>query len=591
MMNTPLKIYAYAAVAAISLMFQPARAQQRSMAAAMAAPLVEKEPPAKWTYQQGVILEGMDGLWQRTADAAYYHYIEQVISPLITPEGKITTYKADDFSLDDIKTGRSLLTLYKVTGQLRYFKAATLLWEQLQQQPRTKEGGFCHTKHYLQMRLNDLYMAEPFYAEYAALTHHDDAFEDIARQFILMEKRAIHPRNGLLDSNAIGWYAMGLVDALEYFPESHPKRKVLLDILSRLAASIMKDQGRSSGLWYDVTGLPKHRQNHPEISASAMFVYALQKAVRLSLLLVSYQTAAKKGYQGILSEWFKQDSNGSFAYDRQGKVPAGDLKGTGAVLLAANEMELAEIPKTGQGKRVTLDCYFNSETRQDQSGRQIPWHYKWEERSNGGYSMWAGLFRQRGFTLASSYKAPVNLRGTSVYIITDPDIPKENPHPHEISPEDVRNITSWVRNGGVLVLMANDTGNAELIHLNELALHFGIQFNLDSKARVTGRNFEMGKIDVPRGNALFPETRQIYIKEFSSLRLSPPAEPVLADAQGNQVIAIARLGKGTVFAIGDPWLYNEYVDGRKLSREYENFKAADELTQWLARQIPQDKSR
>ena len=50
------------------------------------------------------------------------------------------------------------------------------------------------------------------------------------------------------------------------------------------------------------------------------------------------------------------------------------------------------------------------------------------------------------------------------------------------------------------------------------------------------------------------------------------------------MIATAKLGKGTVFAVGDPWLYNEYVDGRKLPAEYENYKAAEDLVKWLIKQ-------
>ena len=34
-------------------------------------------------------------------------------------------------------------------------------------------------------------------------------------------------------------------------------------------------------------------------------------------------------------------------------------------------------------------------------------------------------------------------------------------------------------------------------------------------------------------------------------------------------------------AIGDPWLYNEYMDTRKLPAEYENAKAGENLFRWL----------
>ena len=46
-------------------------------------------------------------------------------------------------------------------------------------------------------------------------------------------------------------------------------------------------------------------------------------------------------------------------------------------------------------------------------------------------------------------------------------------------------------------------------------------------------------------------------------------------------MAIARYGKGAVFAVGDPWIYNEYTDGKKLPADFDNFKAAQDLSGWL----------
>ena len=33
--------------------------------------------PAKWTYDQGVILKGMEGLWYATGDGKYFNYIQK----------------------------------------------------------------------------------------------------------------------------------------------------------------------------------------------------------------------------------------------------------------------------------------------------------------------------------------------------------------------------------------------------------------------------------------------------------------------------------------------------------------------------------
>ena len=68
------------------------------------------------------------------------------------------------------------------------------------------------------------------------------------------------------------------------------------------------------------------------------------------------------------------------------------------------------------------------------------------------------------------------------------------------------------------------------------------------------------------------------------MKLTAPAQSILKDADGDNVLAVSKLGKGKVFVIGDPWLYNEYVDGRKLPKELENFNAAENLVQWLIQQ-------
>jgi unsaturated rhamnogalacturonyl hydrolase len=177
------------------------------------------------------------------------------------------------------------------------------------------------------------------------------------------------------------------------------------------------------------------------------------------------------------------------------------------------------------------------------------------------------------------------LKKADIYIIVDPDTKEENEHPNFIEEPHVKAITEWVKAGGVLVLMGNDVGNAEFDHFNRLATQFGIQFNKDSKNRVQGNDFAMGKIMAPAGHPIFKTARQLYLKEISTLSLTPPAKPTIED-QGYVVMAIARFGKGTVFAVGDPWLYNEYTDGRKLPPEYENYQAAKDLTRWLIEQSP-----
>jgi unsaturated rhamnogalacturonyl hydrolase len=202
----------------------------------------------KWTYDQGVILKGIEGVWQQTGNRKYFTYIQHCMDRYVTPDGNILTYRQADYNIDNVLCGRNLLMLYKVLGTPKYYKATTLLRGQLQKQPRVPEGGFWHKNRYPnQMWLDGLYMAEPFYAEYAATFHEDTAFNDIAKQFILMEEKARDAKTGLLYhgwdqskkerwanpetglspnfwGRAMGWYGMALVDVLDHFPARHPKR-------------------------------------------------------------------------------------------------------------------------------------------------------------------------------------------------------------------------------------------------------------------------------------------------------------------------------------------------------------------------------
>lgn len=586
--------------------------------------------PFKWSYDQGVLLEGISAIWQRTGDGRYFNYIKKSMDHFVQPDGTIRTYELDKYNIDNIKNGTALILLYKVTGQEKYLKAVQTLRHQLSTQPRTAEGGFWHKRIYPhQMWLDGLYMGQPFYAEYSDMAHDWAAFNDIAKQFILMEKRSIDPKTGLLYhgydesreqkwsdpvtgrsphfwGRAMGWYGMGLVDALEYFPENHPKRDSLIAILNRFAKSVESVQDQKSGVWYDILNMPTSRGNYLESSASGMFVYALAKGIRLGYLPESYMSVAKKGYNGMLKEFVetvnadkinltktvsvsglggKPYRDGSYEYYLSEKVITNDPKGVGAFLKAASEMELAAMPKPGNGKIVTLDNYFNNEWRKDVLGKNYKYHYTWDDAANSGFWFLGNLFNYTGAKTNTLTVAPTaaNLQNSDVYIIVDPDTEKETAKPNFATAKDADELYKWVNDGGVLVLMTNDYTNAELTKFNTISERFGIHFNSDMINTVPNGNYETASFTIPAKHPIFKTSKKVYIKEISTLKLSKPAKPAFTSGK-NVVMATAKVGRGTVFAVGDPWFYNEYVDGRKLPAQYENFKAATDLVNWLISQ-------
>ena len=169
-----------------------------------------------------------------------------------------------------------MLALYQITKEERYQKAAALLRRQLDTHPRTSEGGFWHKKRYPhQMWLDGLYMGSPFYAEYGRLFNEPNALDDVARQFRLVGVHTYDPKTGLFFhgwdeskqqdwankttgtspnfwGRAMGWYAMALVDTLDFFPADHPARPEIIALLKRLCNGMVRHQDPASGLWYQV---------------------------------------------------------------------------------------------------------------------------------------------------------------------------------------------------------------------------------------------------------------------------------------------------------------------------------------------------
>lgn len=582
---------------------------------------------AKWSYDMGVILKGFEGIWRNTGDVKYYNYILKQMDFFVQDDGTIKTYRPDEYNIDHINNGKLVLLLYRVSQKEKYLKAAKLLRDQLRTHPRTNEGGFWHKEIYpYQMWLDGLYMGSPFYAEYADLMHEDTAFNDVANQFIWMEKHARDAKTGLLYhawdeskqqkwanketglsplfwARAMGWYATALVDALDWFPDNHPKRKDLIAILNRLTNAIEKVQDPKTGLWLDILNYngPGKEKNYFEASASSQFVYAVAKGVRKGYLPAAKNTIAKKGYDGIIKQFIKVENgqtnlhgtvkvsglggkpyrDGSFDYYMSEDVIVNDAKGVGAFLLASNEMEMLPMQGMGKGKTVLLDRYFNSEKRKDVGGAMVYWHYVWNEMSHPGFAGLGHIFNKYGAKLSSLDAAPTadNLKKASVYIIVDPDHIKDNPTPNYVTAKQVKAISDWVKAGGVLVLMANDSMNCDLAHFNKLSGAFGIAFTNKSRNMVKNDEYETGVV-IPNDKQVFKEPYKMYLKEISVLNVKTPAK-ALVTKENDIIIATAKYGKGTVFAVGDPWLYNEYVDGRKLPAEYENYKAAEDLVKWL----------
>jgi len=244
------------------------------------------------------------------------------------------------------------------------------------------------------------------------------------------------------------------------------------------------------------------------------------------------------------------------------------------------------------GKTVLLDTFYNHEVK---NGK--PYHYTWNDTAQSGFSKLGAVFAENGAKLDSLAAAPTdaNLRGSSVYIIVDPDNAAEaaDHKPNYMNAAAADAVVRWVESGGTLLLMNNNKGNCDFDHINILAGRFGVTFNEDSRNETPKRDLKRATVDTRAfaGQPLFGGVPAIYMKEICTLVLKAPAEAVLTAPKENGVgtdvlMATSRMGKGRVLVIGDPWLYNEYIDFVPPGSSVENHRAAVNLVRWLLAVAP-----
>jgi unsaturated rhamnogalacturonyl hydrolase len=312
--------------------------QDKLIPAGQTAEQAQLTRPAVWNYEMGVVLTGFEKLATFTSDKKYTEYTKKIIDHFITADGQIRTYNLEEYNSDNIPTGRQLLHLYKNTKEEKYKTAATELYKQLAWQPRNKIGGYWHKLKYpTQMWLDGLYMAQPFAVEYAVLFNDTKKFDDIINQFVWMEKYSRDAKTGLLYhgwdesklqkwanpqtglspefwSRAMGWYMMALVDVLDHLPVSYKRRSELIAILNRLSTALVKFQDAKEGVWWQVTDKANQQLNYLESSSSAMFLYALSKAVNKKYISINFKPAVTKAYNGIIKNFVRVDEAGSVHY-------------------------------------------------------------------------------------------------------------------------------------------------------------------------------------------------------------------------------------------------------------------------------------
>ncbi len=346
--------------------------------------LMRSRESNKWNYIDGCMINGILQLYEITGDSRYLDFADRFVSGFVGEDGSVRTYDRTEYSLDNINPAMNLFRLYDCTGRPYYRKATEEFRRQLYEMPRTGAGNFWHKKIYPdQVWLDGIYMALPFYLEYARRNQEEAAIADCFRQLENVEQCMRDPLTGLYyhgyDESrrmywadpvtgcspnfwlrAIGWFILGLTDILDILRSmDRPQQSARLGNMLQMLASALLPWQDETGLYYQLPALPAFPGNYLETSGTALIAAAMLKAVRLGFLPETFAESAEKAFYGICDHRLTRNADGtpclsgiclvgglggrakrdgSAAYYLGEPVVKNDAKGVGPFLLAYTEM-------------------------------------------------------------------------------------------------------------------------------------------------------------------------------------------------------------------------------------------------------------
>lgn len=340
-----------------------------------------------WNYIDGCMMTSLYTIYKLTGNKKYLEFIDKFVDYYVFDDGAIRGYEMSTYNVDNINEGRVLFDLYKETGKFKYKKAINLLYSQLQSQPRTELGNFWHKKIYPnQVWLDGLYMAQVFYTRYETVFNRGRNYGDIVKQFRNVyehmydnEKKLYYHgwdvskqafwsdgETGLSKSfwlRSIGWYTVGLVDAISYFDTSRPNLKAeLITIFRKTIEGLEQYIDSEKHMFWQVVDQMGREGNYVETSGSAMIAYAMMKGARLGFVDRRFAAVGEKVFNGICREYLTETDgqlnlggiclmaglgpennptrDGTYEYYISEPVVENDAKGTGPFVMAYTEIKM-----------------------------------------------------------------------------------------------------------------------------------------------------------------------------------------------------------------------------------------------------------
>ena len=297
----------------------------------------------KWNYTTGLELKSFLDASKRYELPEVVDYVRAWADTMATEKGEVYKYKKSNYNVDHICPARIYFDLHDMYGDQdkRYRRVTRKIREQIDSQPRTQSGEFWHKQIYPnQVWLDGFYMALPFYAEYTrrygSKEQKDSLFADIVHQFTAGAENTFDPATGLFRhawdesksmfwcdpqtgqsahawGRATGWYAIALVEVLDYLPEDHPGHAVLVEQLNYLLQVLPKWADPETGMWYQVLDCPEREGNYQEATCSIMFIYAFLKGLRMGYIDRAHEDYILGLYPKFIDRFIRENADGTIS--------------------------------------------------------------------------------------------------------------------------------------------------------------------------------------------------------------------------------------------------------------------------------------
>jgi len=101
-----------------------------------------------WDYIDGCMIMAILELYDTSKNEKFLKFADYYEDYRIHDDGTIDGYSKAAWNIDEINGGKNLFPLYSLTKKEKYRLALEKLYEQVKEQPRTKEGNFWHKAIY-----------------------------------------------------------------------------------------------------------------------------------------------------------------------------------------------------------------------------------------------------------------------------------------------------------------------------------------------------------------------------------------------------------------------------------------------------------